>query len=300
MEVIQIEREDGSIEEIPLDKVRGGKFKAAGVERELEAKELFQFASKGFGADAKFREASETLAAARAEKEANKAATTVFETLKQFQQQKDPQSFLQFAKAAGLDAGEAENIWNGLMGQPQEQSAATGKISLQNLPPEVLRAVQRVNELEQTGLNLPKVLSLSANQLEETAEEKAKARIRGALKGNPLLTKIARRGADAESALVDRLYDGLESRVNAGQKFQKALEEVVATEARTAELYGVGEGGTQFPGMFPDGSTPANLRGVKFHDDKPPTIEPRDINRKGAVAALANAVIAYDQANPEE
>lgn len=292
--------EDGSEVEIPASRVKHAKLKANGADRDLDGAAFFANAQKGFGADEAFRKASE-LRKQTEEREAQLAdATETLQALQKFKKDKDPQAFLRVAKAMGVTAIEATNIWNAMSGQAStEEDEGEGtvqrRVNLNDLPPEVREAVEGWSRLKETGVDPARVVRLSASSLEQQAEERAKAMLKTHLSKNPVLARIVKRGTDSESVLVNRLYRELKNRVDNGERLQKALDEVIADEATTAEAYGINEqpASNPFPGLWPVGSAPANGRGVRIQDGKPPVLDSRDITKKGSVASFTDALMGH-------
>lgn len=290
--------EDGSEVEIPASRVKHAKIKANGADRDLDGATFFQTAQKGFGADETFRKASELRKQAEEAQAGMADAQETLAALQKFKADKDPQAFLRIAKSMGVTAIEATNIWNALSGQEQEeegQGTVQRKLNIRDLPAEVQEAVEGWAKLKETGLDPSRVMRLSASSLEQQAEDKAKAMLRQHLSKNPVLARIVKRGTDSESVLVNRLYRELKNRVDGGERLQKALDEVLTEEASTAEAYGINEqpASNPFPGLWPVGSAPANGRGVRIQDGKPPVLDPRDVTKKGSVASFTDALMGH-------
>ena len=283
--------------------------KVNGAVRELSLRELTEWATKAMGADEKFREAasfSQRIKDLEAENKELKGMASDFEALKS---NGDPNAFLRMAQRAGYDYEAANKMWLALNDEAPEPSAtpapkgngAPVKPSFADLPPEVQAAVKYVANLANSGVDIAHFSKLGASDLEERAGQTAKQRIAAALDKNEKLRTIVGRKGEARERFINRVFADLSGRVEKGQTFDTALGGAVndAAELLGAVVQNVATR-EQEAGLFGLGPAPASGRGFRLEAPQQPKIDEKRLFEKGSIAALADAVVAYDKHNSTE
>lgn len=286
------------------------KFKVAGVEQERPLHEWLALATKAEGADARFREAAElekqfeTLKA-----QAEEAGT--YKKLLKAAGNGDPQAFLKIGTEMGMEYETVSQFWDMMNGEAGEtevtpKTTQTGqaagppsKISLSQLPDEVVAALRYVGRMAQTGVDPADHLQIASRDLETRGEQSARTKIGRVLDSHPLLRTISRQKG-ARTALIERIYSDLQGRVDRGEPFTKALDGAVGDHATlvqsTAEAL-TEQHRTLSPEIFGFGAGPAGNRGFSLQAPQQPKLDGQKVLDKGGIASLTDSLLAHERWN---
>lgn len=283
------------------------KVNVGGTDREYTIEELTTLASKAAGADEQFRSAAEIRKEnERLKLENAQAAKTraIFDKAKNG----DPQAFLDYAGSLGLDPQQANYVWQQVMGtgtqEEEEERPVTRtkgqnvpqKLTLDQLPDEVIAALKVVGRMVQTTDDPASALQIASRATEQNAAERARKQIEQALDKHPKLRNIVSRNTASRKKLVGSVFSDLQSRVERGEAYDSALTAAIADKAdllvSIVQDAPVDELG--FPGLF-GMAAPNNGRSITLEAPQQPSVDEKTLHDKGSIARLADELVRYDQ-----
>ena len=290
----ELELADGR--KVTVADIKQAKFKAAGAERTLGGAELHQYASKGFGADERFRQAAEKEKTFEAEIAKYKEREEIIKAA----QSGDTLALRKFAEAYGMEdqlnsmlGGQEEEVEE----QPrqvrqarQSQQQAPQQLTAQQLaailPTEVLEVMQLQRELKSAGTDMKTLLKGMRTEQINSTLDKARKNLYAAIDNDDIL------GTINDEAIKEDAYDRFERRVAAGQSREVATKAVIAEMKKVA---GVIERklteALPSPGMF--GAAPTAGGGSRLTPPKMPDVnDPKYKGNTDNVAFLTDLLTA--------
>lgn len=288
----ELELSDGR--KITAADIKQAKFKAAGAERSLRGEELHQYASKGFGAEERFRQVAEKEKTIEQELSKYKEREAMLEAVKK--NPGDPLALRRFAEAYGLQ----EDYERMFEGQPEEevqpapkgrqQVAQAPKLTPEQLaavlPTEVLEVMQLQRELKAAGTDMKTLLKGMRSDQINTTLDKARKNLYSAIDNDDIL------GTINDEAIKEDAYDRFERRVAAGQTREVATKAVIAEMRKVAGV--IEKRLTEMlpsPGMF--GAAPTAGGGSRLTPPKMPDVnDPKYKGQEDNVAFLTDLLTA--------
>lgn len=206
-------------------------FRAAGAERKMTVKEALEYAKKGFGAEAAFREAAELRK--RAEEQASQAEKALaWQKDLEAARQGDMEAFRRVAGDWGIPEDQVEQIVathaqnEGRIGQPGSQPA---------LPPNVMRTISRMeallNKFDQAGIDPYQDLATVKQFAGMELDGKSRQAVKAVLDKDPVFGKMLG-SPDSGQAILSDVWDRVQRRVQSGAPFNVQTIQEAAKQVR--------------------------------------------------------------------
>ncbi len=260
------------------------KFKAAGVDREMTIEEALGYASKGFGADARFREADELRKSA--ESKIGEAAEALrWKDLLTKTRGGDLEAFRELANDWEVPAESIEEMvaaQTGTAPATGSGGAPEGTPSAYGLSPAQLadfHEMQRVvNGWKKAGIDPVKTLQTNQEFQDTSVKASAKEYVKKYLQSDPIFGKMVKDPTQGQT-ILDDVWKRVNGRVKAGtheftqETIRDATQELAAILNVFAETTGSGQpGNTMNPGSL--GGAPSSTAGLsRLHPPKEPQMK---------------------------
>lgn len=275
--------EDGLLE-------REFEYTANGATRKETFAEILKRASKSYGADAAFREASEMRDGSKTLQAKADAHDQLLETIKGFKA-RDESAFRAMAELLEMDRenpGIADELWQFLSGKATLDAKggapanAAGAASPGAGGPdrELLGQLRQMSGVcKDMGVDLATGMRLALNASGKWADNEARRRVEKALTQDKIFGTILKRKPDSRSTLVETIYRNAEGRASNGVALDDAINEAIKEAAGLIAASAPRDAGSALPQQFLGvGPAPVAVPQSGIHPAKRPILDKRRLS----------------------
>lgn len=275
-------------------------FKAAGADRQLTLRELIQQAQLGFGAAAKMQEAAEARKRAEADLAESAKGREFLKAVEELRNG-DEDAFFKVASTLGMKPGVAKAYWQSIYGEDEPSptqtgesslttpatsgriTPVTGKLSLDQMPDEVLQVLGSHARLKREGYDPEQVTRLSAGLLNQDSEERAGTAIQRAIANSAQLRDVLKRTPpEKRQSLMAAVMGDVVRRVKDGNPLPDAIKNAVNERADLVEAAGVGSRDDDLSSLvFGFGGQSPSRSQMRLDSTTPPSLDPKQVGKEG-------------------